>query len=185
MATQVLNQLMTDHRNLKNVLTVLEQEIAKYDTENSDDDDTPDLPLIMDIMDYMHAYPEFFHHPLEEVAFDYLEAQNLAPSSKTGVIRSDHEQLEREGNELRSLVRRINFGQPVAIDQLHQAFNDYAWHLREHMRKEEELVFPLFERFDDASNQAILDCVQDKRDPLFDEFRKEQHERLLERLDLV
>jgi len=183
MTTTLLDRLLNDHHNLKRVLTVLEQEIAKYDSENTDDEDTPDLSLIMDIMEYMHSYPEFFHHPLEEVAFDYLEAQNLAAPSKTSVIRSDHDQLEREGDELRSLMRKINFGQPVPLDRLHQAFEDYSWHMREHMRKEEELVFPLFERLDDASNQSILDNIQHRHDPLFDEYKQEQYDTLLERLD--
>lgn len=181
--TRVLDQLHTDHRNLEKVLRVLEQELAKYDTENTRDADTPDLLLIMDIMDYMHTYPEFYHHPLEEAAFDCLEARNLASPSKTRVIRSDHDQLEREGNELRSLVRRIHFGQPVAIEQLHQALNDYTWHMREHMRKEEELVFPLFERLDEAADRAILDTVEHRRDPVFDEYKQEQYSALLERLN--
>lgn len=180
---RVLDQLQTDHRNLRRVLTVLEQEIAKYDTEDTQDADTPDLSLIMEIMDYMHTYPEFYHHPLEEAAFDCLETHRLASSSKTRMIRSDHDQLEREGNELRSLMRRIHFGQPVAIDQVHQALSDYTWHMREHMRQEEELVFPLFERLDDDSDRAIRDTIRHRHDPVFDEHKQEQYDVLLSRLN--
>lgn len=176
--THLLDQLLADHRNLEKVLAVLEQEVERFADEN----DAPDMTLIMDIMDYMHAYPEFFHHPLEEVAMGYLKARSLGNKQEIDAIRADHERLEDEGEQLRQMVNAVNMGRVVPIDRLRQVLDDFAEHQRRHIRKEEKTVFVAFRQLDQEDSDQIQSQLESLRDPIFTEVGRQQYGTLLNRL---
>lgn len=180
--THLLDTLLADHRNLEKVLSVLEQEIALYDTDTNDA--SPDLPLIMDIMDYLHAYPEFFHHPLEEAAMGYLEARSLGNRAQVNTIRDEHRRLEEEGEELRRLINAINLGRPVSIEKLREALTVFTRHQRRHMEHEEWTIFRSFRLIDQAASDVIRDQLENVRDPIFTEVDEQQFGALLNRLSV-
>lgn len=174
----VLDQLLADHRNLEKVMAVLEQEIERF----ADEDDAPDMALVMEIMDYIHAYPEYFHHPLEEVAMGYLNACNLGDQGQIDAVRDDHERLEEEGERLRQLVNAIHMGRPVHFDRLRQALRDFAEHQRRHMRHEENTVFLAFRQLSQEDSDTIQAQLESLRDPIFTEVGQRQYGSLMNRL---
>ena len=66
---EVLKQLILDHMQLERVLSCLERQINHYVNDTGEE---PSLSLIQDGMEYIRAYPDTFHHPLEEVILDGL-----------------------------------------------------------------------------------------------------------------
>lgn len=174
----VLDLLLADHRNLDKVLTVLEHEIDRF----ADATDAPDMMLIMDIMDYIHAYPEFFHHPLEEVAMGYLNARNMGDHQEIESIRADHDYLEQEGEQLRQLVQAIYLGRVVPLDRLRQVLRDFSEHQRRHMRKEEQTVFVAFRQLDQEDSDLIQSQLEALHDPIFTAAGQQQYGALLNRL---
>lgn len=177
--TNVFRQLMEDHRNLKKVLSVLEQEVAMYETETGDPETEPNLNLIMEIMDYIHYYPEFFHHPLEEAAFDYLLTQKKGDVDQINDIRGEHKELEKISAELRETVNGISVGNPTPLTDLREAVNYFVEAQRRHIRKEETTVFNTIKALNKADCDVIMAQVEAHKDPVFAANTEQEYDELM------
>lgn len=61
---QLLERLLQDHKHMTQVHACLKSEMAAFvDLER-----WPDLPLLLDAMDYLRTYSDGFHHPLEDAS---------------------------------------------------------------------------------------------------------------------
>ena len=61
---QILDDLQVDHRNMRQLLRILDEELQAYDTRGS-----ADFDLMKQIMEYTLHYPSLIHHPREECCF--------------------------------------------------------------------------------------------------------------------
>lgn len=175
-------RLMHDHRNLETVLQVLEREVRRYDRQSEDPEKGPRLALIMEILDYVHYYPEYVHHPLEEATMDTLREQNLGDPEQMDQIHNDHLLLEQESEAVREMVQAISVGSPVALDQLHAKLDAWIAHQRRHIRSEEETLFRSIEQLDQPVCDRIMDQVEHRADPVFGHQTAAQFEGLTEEL---
>lgn len=179
----ILEQLLTDHRNIDKVLTVLEHEIDRYDQPGNADEEGPDLSLVFDILDYIHAYPDKFHHPLEEAAFDCMRERGLGDPEEIAAIRREHGQLSKTSSEIRVLFNSIKLGSPVSLKDLHTKLNEFLQQQRDHISREEQTVFQSMKQLDDKASDEARARVKPAKDPVFSKFQEEQYNTLLERLD--
>lgn len=175
-------RLMHDHRNLESVLQILEQEVGRYDQQSEDPEKGPRLSLIMEILDYVHYYPEYVHHPLEEAAMDALREQNKGSPENMDLIHNDHLQLEQESEAVREMVQTISVGSPVSLDQLHARLDAWIAHQRRHIRSEEDTLFRAIEQLDQPTCDHIMDQVEHRADPVFGQQTAAQFEGLTEEL---
>lgn len=180
---KLYQQLRDDHKNLVKVLDVLEREIALYDVREETGSEKPDVLLILDIMDYIQHYPERFHHPLEEAAFDYLTEHNLGDANEIAAIRAEHKDIEAGSSKIRTLIDSINLGEAVSLDALHSALTQFHIDQLEHLRKEESTVFKDIHALDDSASEDILGRIEHRQDPLFAEAATQQFEALLKYLE--
>ncbi len=181
--TRLYQQLREDHRNLVRVLNVLERQVALYDTREEHSSDTPDISLMLDIMDYIQHYPDRFHHPLEEASFDYLISHGQGNEAAMEAIRTEHEALALSASKLRTLLNSIRLGEPVALTQLHDALNNFHNMQIAHLKYEEKTVFKDIEALDDNASTHILEQVQHRTDPLFVQAATQQFSELIRELD--
>ena len=177
---KVHTQLMTDHKNLSRVLKVLGAEIHRLGGDQSGEG--PDFMLLEDILDYIRYYPEAFHHPLEEAAFDYLVEHGHCHRKQVEGISLDHNRLEEKTGSLRQKVTSIEAGHPVSFAVLSQELDDYLGAQRKHIVYEEENIFPLIEALGAKEDAEILGRIHHRRDPLVEQHRQQQFERLFEKL---
>ena len=175
-------QLVADHENLAAVLDVLEREIALYD-QPEERERNPDLPLLHEIMDYIHDYPEAFHHPLEEAAFDYLQEQGLGDATAIQRIRTEHEELDRQSSQTRELLQAIESDQPVLLRKLQEQIGEFLKMQRQHMQHEEDTVFTAIRELDEQACETIRSRVHPRMDPLRANDAAQQFERLLSYLE--
>lgn len=181
----IYRQLMKDHRNLECVLKVLEQEIGRYETETDDPETEPNIPLVLEIMDYLHYYPELFHHPLEEEAMALLERIGQGDPEQIARIRQEHVELEDASNDVRNLVNGISLGNPVSLVTLHQSLDKFLDQQRQHIRSEEATVFQDIKALPLADSDAIAGRVEHRDDPLYSEANSRQasqYNELIQRL---
>lgn len=181
--TKLYEQLREDHRNLVRVLDVLERQVALYDTREEENTNTPDISLILDIMDYIQHYPDRFHHPLEEASFDYLISQGQGNQAAMEAIRTEHEALSASASKLRTLLNSIRLGEPVALTQLHDALNSFHNLQLAHLKYEEKTVFKDIKTLDEDASAHILEQVQHRTDPLFAQVATQQFSELIKELD--
>lgn len=141
-AAHPLDTLLQEHRSILEVLDQVEKESTAF-AENR--------PLRMDVLqgalDHCETYAEILHHRKEEALFVAMEAAGLDPvSGPTAVLRAEHAKNARWRERLRNAM--------AANDRLRMqaAISGFIDEQRQHILKENQIVFPLARRLlsDDA-----------------------------------
>ncbi len=176
----LMARLRQDHRNLSRLFDMLEEQVARYDR---DSDREPDLLLILDIVAYLNDYPRVYHHPLEEEAIAYMAERHLGETSVNDFIHHQHEDLEAATKRLSLLFKTIANDQPVAIEDIRAALDDYLALSRKHLKEEDDRLFPAMEAsLSDEDWRTIASRLPERRDPLFTEDPDEAFADLKSRL---
>ena len=161
--SRIIEILLEEHRNIEKLLLVLEQELEVFDRS-----ERPDYEILQAIIQYFQDYPESCHHPKEDMVFKKLKVRDPAAAKRIGDVEAEH-QVETN--------RLLRFAQAVADiladrEFLRQAFHnvvhDFIEHQRQHMDKEERLLFPAAVQGLRPDDWAELDArLNDQKDPLF------------------
>ena len=136
-ATEIL---MDEHRVIERVLGVLE--IAAGRAEHGD----PVRPgLFLDAADFIMNFADGSHHHKEEgVLFKVLiDAGMPLEGGPIAVMLSEHEQARAYTRGLREAAERWEQGDDLGRNQVAQAATSYAMLLRQHIAKEDRILFPL------------------------------------------
>jgi len=134
--------IITDeHRSLAAVLKGLQAHVADARAGRV----SADFHLAGAMLDYIHAFPERLHHPKEdEYLFRFLRLRSAEAASVLNELEAQH----TRGAELLADLRRCLEQSQAAGDMssFGRALDDYARFQWDHMRKEEEVVFPMAQR---------------------------------------
>ncbi|HMK71560.1 MAG TPA: hemerythrin domain-containing protein, partial [Xanthobacteraceae bacterium] len=71
--TSIIETLREEHRNIEELLLVLEQELIVFDRN-----ERPDYEVIQAVVRYFEDYPDCCHHPKEDMIFEKLKARDSA-----------------------------------------------------------------------------------------------------------
>ena len=161
--SRIIEILLEEHRNIEKLLLVLEQELEVFARS-----ERPDYEILQAIIQYFQDYPESCHHPKEDMVFKKLKVRDPAAAKRIGDVEAEH-QVETN--------RLLRFAQAVADiladrEFLRQAFHnvvhDFIEHQRQHMDKEERLLFPSAAKALRPEDWAEIDVrLNDRKDPLF------------------
>lgn len=176
--THIMENLLTDHRNMSVLLDVLDQEISVYSAENA-----PDFETVTCILEYCVDYPEHYHHPNEEALADRLI---LRDPSYNAILAS----LTNEHAEIATMTKQFADHISIAIaepDSLNQAVVDYGRKFtafyRAHMVNEESTLFAqATETLTDDDWKTIEATCALRPDPLFDDHIQDAYRALHQRI---
>jgi len=128
------DMLMDEHRVIEQVLDCLEKLADRCAAGKK-----PDSTSAHEIFDFFRNFADHCHHGKEEGhLFPLLEARGLSrQDGPTGVMVHEHEQGRRLLEAMQSAVER-NLSNDFA-----RFARDYVKLLREHIRKEDECLFPM------------------------------------------
>ena len=162
--------MLEEHRNIEKLLLVLEHELEVFDRSGR-----PDYEILQSIIRYFQDYPESCHHPKEEVIFEKLKARDSAVAKRFGDVEADH---EVEAKRLRSFARAVDYilaDQEFLRESFHLAVHDFIEHQRQHLEKEERLLFPAAVKALRSKDWAEIDArLDDRKDPLFNSLVEEK-----------
>jgi hemerythrin-like domain-containing protein len=134
---RTIDQLGRDHRNMRLLLDIIEEEMNAYR-----DGRVPDFDLLRMITEYILEYPDLVHHPLENAIFERLTKRLPTTNPFIG-------HLVREHSELSELTRRFaaaisNAARDVELPRewLEKLTREYLLANRMHMEIEEKHLFP-------------------------------------------
>ncbi len=136
----VIDTLMAEHRVIKRMLTLLERLAGRLDRGGA-----PPVRLLRDLVGILEQYCDALHHTKEErrlfeiVIERGLEAEGADVSALILHHETGRSLLQDVGREL----DRLGQGDPNAATACALAARQYAELLREHIRTEDENVFPL------------------------------------------
>lgn len=141
--------LMDEHRVIERVLDAMERMI---------DADVIDRPFLLDAVDFIRNFADGCHHAKEEdQLFPAMEQAGMPrEGGPIGCMLHEHEQG-------RAFVRRIlggldaaAAGDPVAAAEVKNAALGYVGLLRQHIHKEDNILFVMAERLLDADARKRL-----------------------------
>jgi len=161
---KIIDKLLEEHRNIEKLLSVLEHELALFDHNRR-----PDYDILQSIIQYFEDFPQSCHHPKEELIFSRLRARDPAAAAVYGDVDAKH---ESEAKRLQAFARAVNAvlaDQEVLRESIHHAVHEFIKNQREHLKKEETLLFPAAAKALHPEDWAELDQrISGQKDPLFD-----------------
>jgi hemerythrin-like domain-containing protein len=171
---KIIDILLEEHQNIEKLLLVLEHELEVFDRSQR-----PDYEILQTIIQYFQDYPESCHHPKEEMIFERLKARDPAAAKRFGDVEAEH---QVETKRLRSFARAVDFvlaDQEFLRESFHMAVHDFIEHQREHLKKEERLLFPAALKALRPEDWAEIDArLDDRKDPLFNSVVEEKFHNL-------
>jgi len=161
--TRIIELLLEEHRNIKKLLHVLEQELDVFDHS-----DQPDYEILRAIIEYFQDYPESYHHPKEDMVFEKLKLRDPAVAKRIGDAQEEHQIETKRLQEFARAVDDVLAGREYLRQSFHDVVHDFIKHQREHMDKEELMLFPAAVSALQPEDWAEIDTrLNDRKDPLF------------------
>lgn len=176
---QILDCLQVDHRNMRQLLRILDEELQAYDARGS-----ADFDLMKQIMEYTLHYPGLIHHPREEMLFRRLVERDPASKVLVGDLTKDHEELARLTHRFAAALHNVAHDVELPRVLFTRLADEYVMRSRHHMEAEEEKFFPrLLAVFSDEDWADFDGLVARGCDPLFgttiEKHYKALHQRIL------
>ena len=140
---------------------------------------SPDYEILRTIVEYFQDYPESYHHPKEDIVFEKLKLRDPSAVARIGDVEAEH-QLETQ--RLRRFTQAINdilAGREYPRRSFHNVVRDFIDHQRQHMHKEEQLLYPAAIKGLCAEDWVEIDArLNNKKDPLFDRVAEKKFDAL-------
>ena len=155
--------LMEEHRVIERVIAALE---AGADQLESGKTVRPEF--FLDAAAFIKGFADGCHHKKEEgVLFQSMFAFGAPPQGgPVNVMLAEHEMGRTYTRGLRSAAERLSQGDQNAKQEVIHFARSYAALLRQHILKEDQILFPM-------ANQLIPQAYQEK---VYQDFEKVEHE---------
>jgi hemerythrin-like domain-containing protein len=161
--SNIIQILLEEHRNIDKLLLVLERELEVFDRSEE-----PDYEVLRAVIQYFQDYPENCHHPKEDMVFQKLKMRDPAAAARVGDAEDDHKIETLRLHRLVEAVEDILAGREFLRQTFHDVVRDFIEHQRQHMDKEEQLLFPAAVQGLRPDDWADIDArLCDRKDPLF------------------
>jgi hemerythrin-like domain-containing protein len=161
--SNIIQILLEEHRNIDKLLLVLERELDVFDRSEE-----PDYEIFQAVIQYFQDYPENCHHPKEDMVFEKLKARDAGAADRVGDAESDHRVETLRLQRLVEAVEDILAGREFLRQTFHDVVHEFIAHQRQHMDKEERLLFPAAIKGLRPEDWADIDArLNDRKDPLF------------------
>lgn len=168
-----------EHVNFSRLLDLLETQLAAFH-----DGESPDYDLVLDIVEYLHEYPDHYHHPREDVAFARLVEHDPAMRLPTNRLLQEHRVIAAAGNELQKRLNEIVDGALVERAAVEAAAATYVAYYRHHLATEERDILPRAAKMLTPQDWAAVDkAAPPGKDPLFGETPEERYRMLYRRIE--
>lgn len=159
-----LQLLLEDHKTLGEVIEALEMRLPQISKRDPDT-----LDLLANLIDYIAEYPDRVHHPREDRIIERLIDKGLTPSERMIVelTIAQHAELGATTARMEVDIDALLSRQSDAGVQLDQDAKTYLAMQKEHMRREEQQLFPMAVRlFTPADWREIEAGEPEVPDPL-------------------
>lgn len=175
---EALAHLQIDHRNMRQLLHVLEEELRAHENRGS-----ADFDLMKQILEYTLHYPNLIHHPREEMLFRRLLEHDPASKAMVGDLTKEHEDLARLTHRFAAALHNVAHDVELPRALFSKLADEYISRSRQHMETEERKFFPrLMAVFSDEDWSDFDGLVARGYDPLFGTSVEKHYKTLRERI---
>jgi hemerythrin-like domain-containing protein len=147
-ATEIL---MSEHRVIERVIGSLEQASARLERGEA-----VRPGFFVDASQFVAGFADGCHHRKEEgVLFKAMEASGMpADSGPIAVMLMEHEQGRQYNRGMRAAAERLAAGDASARADILSNAHGYAALLRQHIQKEDHILFPMADQVISPAAQA-------------------------------
>ena len=177
---RAIDALMQEHRVIEQVLDALESAATRL----AHGEVVPPR-FFLDAATFASGFADGCHHRKEEgVLFPTMKRHGAPPGGGAiEVMLDEHEQGRSYVRQLREAARQLDAGDSSAARRVIAAARGYVALLRDHIAKEDEMLFPLADELIPASAQAdVLAAFEEVEEAESDAPSHEQLLELAERL---
>jgi hemerythrin-like domain-containing protein len=154
-----------EHVHFARLLDVLEEQVMKFR-----DDGEPDLGRMRDVVSYLREYPDRFHHPREDAAFERLVAREPELRLPINRLLQEHRAIAVAGEELLVRLNEVIGGAPAARAGVEAAAAIYLAYYQHHLATEEREILPRAARLLTQQDwEMVASAISPGADPLFAE----------------
>jgi hemerythrin-like domain-containing protein len=151
-ATEILK---SEHRVIEGVLETLEEAVTRLETGQ-----TIRPGFFLDVADFNQNFADGCHHRKEEGVLFVAMADHGIPEQggPVGVMLAEHEQGRAITRSMLVSAKQLQAGDQTARQRLAQAARGYISLLRQHIFKEDHILFPMADRVIPADQyQQVLE----------------------------
>jgi hemerythrin-like domain-containing protein len=147
----------------------------------------PNFRVLYAMLDYIVAFAQELHHPKEDgYLFSAIRACTLEANALLDELRAEHKYGDELISELRVALMAAEKGEIEAWRKLNRTVEQYADFHWKHMRREEDIVFPLAERVLSREDwRAVAAAFRENDDPTLGAKPKEALTALFRRVLLL
>ena len=127
------------------------------------------MDFFLKAADFIKGFADGCHHKKEEgVLFEAMVANGMSREmGPVAVMLAEHEQGRQLTRGMRESAERVQAGDPKALPQVLQSAQGYVALLRQHIMKEDNVLFPM-------ANQTIPEGQHQKIEVAFDHIEHEE-----------
>lgn len=143
MTGNITDRLIDEHRLILRMLTVLEKRALRVA-----DGAAPDAEFFLAAVDFIRNYADRFHHAKEEdILFAALVANGMPREhSPVAAMLLEHEEGRAHVRALEAAALAVQAGESGRAREIAEHAIAYLELLREHIDKEDHILYPLAER---------------------------------------
>ena len=157
-----LTRWHADHGNFARLLDLLQLQVDAFDA-----DKLPDYELMRLIVYYLRHYPDRFHHPREDVAFNRLVQRDPQLQSEIAWCTHEHALIADAGEKLLNCLDQIIAGVVIEREVLQAVAAGYLAYYRHHLAAEEHQVIPRAVELLTPDDWSAVSAILAEPDPLF------------------
>ena len=177
---KTLNIIRDEHRSIAAILHGMEYLVQRIRARRK----KVDPRVFHAMLYYLDTFSERMHHPKEDqYLFKAMRERGVEAGTHVADLEEDHARGEDALRRLAQCLIRYEEGGEQEFPAFEREVENFVRNYRDHMRKEEDIVFPLAERLLSASDwQAIDRAFEENRDPLAGERDTRDFEKLFDRI---
>ncbi len=177
----LLEKLQKDHRNLEKILDLLTSQLDHFLAGRESDFD-----LKIELLEYMEAYADQAHHPMENVMFAVARPMATDQADLLDRLTQQHRELAQLTRTFRNSLENIYQGGVMQRDELELQGREFIALQRQHIALEEQEAFPMLDQLLQEQDWArVIEQSPSYDDPVFDKPDKIRFQILFEYLHKV
>lgn len=177
----LIQRLILDHKRLLILLKVLKQQLDDFQAGSEHD-----LDLACELIQYLQAYENLVHHPVEELIFSKFLARLETDHNALQNAMQQHRLLTTMTHKFHNTLESIIQGVVIPRAEVNTQGQNLLKNLFEHVQLEELQIFPeLNSGLTHADWLYLEDQVTITKDPLFEHPDSNRFRNLLNHLTTI
>ncbi len=163
---KILSVLHRDHINMSKLLTLIERNIEQIKQGHS-----ADLKLMAEAIEYIGHYADLYHHPLEDVLYDYFKDKSAELTLLINRCEKEHQDLKVCTEQVLSPISVSLLDGMLPMAKIIENLEAFLEQEKQHINFEEGQIFPKIEALANAQDwEKLAKESWLKTDAMFQKF---------------